>query len=265
MRDYPEEKGGRAAAMEWQRRVFREQFLLAAKLRRPCTVHCVRQHGVFMAVMKQIRDEKIAEIRAEQKKERQRQNNGDVEERGSNKETQIDEQVTENENGESESLGKLVDAFPPAIAMHSFTGTAHHVTEILKFEQSLFDPDSAQRRGHKKRAGLKAPGAKSIDSTRRPMFYFGFSHIVNVSMCSSAKSRRQGIDAIRSVTLDRLLAESDVHSSVDVEGGTAGSVAYLTAAVESKKGQEGLVEMAKLTARNGLDFLSAGTREKKPD
>uniref|UniRef100_A0A7S4N6C6 TatD related DNase n=1 Tax=Odontella aurita TaxID=265563 RepID=A0A7S4N6C6_9STRA len=279
VREYPEERGGKTAAMEWQRRVFREQFQLAAKLRRPCTVHCVRQHGVFMAVMKQIRDERMAEIAARRKRIRRRE--------ASEAKTQTDgpdgsPETSENASGsaahkdEGELVQTLADAFPPAIAMHSFTGTAHHVNEILKFEESLFgdSASSVERRGIKKKKKNKSasnktpagsPKKKDGDSAGRPpLFYFGFSHIVNVAMCSSSKSRRQGVEAVRAVPPDRLLAESDVHSSLDVGGGTAGSVAYLAASAaggsEGESRGDGLAEMARLTARNGLDFLGAAGR-----
>ena len=54
------------------------------------------------------------------------------------------------------------------------------------------------------------------------MFYFCFSHSVNHLMCTSEKARRRDMEAVRSVPSDRLLAESDVHASIDVTLGTAG-------------------------------------------
>jgi len=119
---------------------------------------------------------------------------------------------------------------PPVMAMHSFTGTAHHVQQLLKWEESLT--------------------GNSKSSQQQPMLYFGFSHIVNYAMCSSEKARRQGRLAIRAVKRDRLLAESDVHSDADVARGTAGSVAYIAWALG-----ESLESVAELTKRNGLRFL----------
>ena len=69
-------------------------------------------------------------------------------------------------------------------------------------------------------------------------------------MCSSEKSRRQGREAVCAVPLDRLMAESDVHSAHDVPVGTAGSVAYIAEALEKP-----ILEVAHLTAVNGLAFL----------
>jgi len=86
-----------------------------------------------------------------------------------------------------------------------------------------------------------------------PLFYFGFSHSVNVAMCSSLKSRTQGINAIRAVPLNRLLAESDVHCTDEVQSGTAGAIAYLAAATGTT-----VLDMAKLTMRNGMTFLATG-------
>ena len=66
------------------------------------------------------------------------------------------------------------------MALHSFSGTAHHVKELL----ALVD---------------------------YPLF-FGFSHTINVAM-----NGRRGLaaldDAIRAVPEDRLLVESDCHDA----------------------------------------------------
>jgi Tat protein secretion system quality control protein TatD with DNase activity len=116
------------------------------------------------------------------------------------------------------------DGLPPTIAMHSFTGTAHHVKELLKLEKRF--------------------------TSEEPLFYFGFSHAVNFAMCTSEKSRRKGKKAVKAVPSDRLLVESDVHSSNDLLGGTAGAIAYVAWARESS-----LIEIATSTSKNGLAFL----------
>jgi TatD DNase family protein len=118
---------------------------------------------------------------------------------------------------------------PPAMALHSFTGTAHHVQQLLQWER-----------------GLK----RLSSSNKEPLLYFGFSHAVNFAMCTSAKSRRQGRQAVRQVPRDRLLAESDVHSDGNVAAGTAGAVAYIAWALS-----EPIQVVADLTRRNGLRFL----------
>ncbi|CAJ1904505.1 unnamed protein product [Cylindrotheca closterium] len=115
---------------------------------------------------------------------------------------------------------------PPAIAMHSFTGTAHHVKELLALE-------------------------KTIVKDNKTLFYFGFSHTVNFAMCTSEKSRRKGRDAVREVPTDRLLVESDVHASDDLLAGTAGAIAYVAWAREQE-----LIAIASLSSQNGQSFLA---------
>ena len=96
------------------------------------------------------------------------------------------------------------------------------------------------------------PGATSSQDKTAPIFYFGFSHAVNVGMCSSDKSRTQNIEAIQAVPMNRLLAESDVHCTVDVETGTSGALAYLSLATGAE-----IADMADTTTKNALDFLSS--------
>lgn len=227
VRQYPAELGGKSAALELQRSVFRDQFLLAAKLRRPCTVHCVQQHGVLMRLLKEVREDALRVVR----EWKRGQTKAKAKAKGGKKESL-------NEQGGP----KLIDAFPPAIAMHSFTGTAHHVKELLAFEASLMSKEDK-------------PGATSsqdILEVTTPIFYFGFSHAVNVEMCSSDKSRTQNIEAIQAVPMNRLLAESDVHCRADVETGTSGALAYLSLATGAE-----IVDMADTTTKNALDFMSS--------
>ena len=142
-----------------------------------------------------------------------------------------------------ENCGKCL---PPAIALHSFTGTAHHVEQLLKWEASVWEQcDVGTNHG-------RIPSASSSSSSLSPLLYFGFSHAVNYAMCSSTKSRRQGVRAIAAVPRHRVLAESDVHCTTDVAAGTAGAIAYLASALG-----ESLESVADLTTRNGLAFLGS--------
>lgn len=222
VRQYPAELGGKSAALDLQRSVFRDQFLLAAKLRRPCTVHCVQQHGVLMRLLKEVREDALKVVREWKRAQAK------AKAKGGGKESL-------NEQG----APKLTDAFPTAIALHSFTGTAHHVKELLAFEASLMSKEDK-------------PDATSSQDVlvTTPIFYFGFSHAVNVFMCSSDKSRRQNIEAIQAVPMNRLLAESDVHCTADVETGTSGALAYLSLATGAE-----IVDMADTTTKNALEFL----------
>ncbi len=121
-------------------------------------------------------------------------------------------------------------SLPPAIAMHSFTGSAHHVKELLSLEKQL----------------------KVDNSISDPLFYFGFSHTVNYVMNKSDKSRRKAREAVCSVPPDRLLVESDVHSPQDLLGGTAGAIAYVAWART-----ESLHQVARGTSQNGMAFLAS--------
>eukprot|EP00980_Cylindrotheca_fusiformis_P018938 scaffold6331_cov195-Cylindrotheca_fusiformis.AAC.2 len=71
-------------------------------------------------------------------------------------------------------------------------------------------------------------------------------------MTTSEKSRRKGRDAVRAVPSDRLLVESDVHSSQDVLGGTAGAIAYVAWARDGD-----IMDIANSTSRNGLAFVTS--------
>lgn len=179
---------GKAAALEVQRQVFQQQLQLAARTRRPVSVHCVNQHGVLIRVLEDI--------------------------------------LSQDEGSDPRNL------LPPTIGMHSFTGTANQAQDLLKMETELL--------------------AKSLQ--KDPLFYFGFSHTVNYVMNTSDKSRRKGRETICSIPPNRLLVESDVHSSQDLLGGTAGAIAYVAWARN-----EPLHHIANLTARNGMAFVASVT------
>jgi len=237
VREFPKEKGGKAMALQLQKLVFRKQLELASKWSRPVTVHCVNAHGLFMEVLRNTLEE------AKESCE------GGLETRDAKK------------------LWRRM--FPPSIAMHSFTGTAHHVGEILAFEKELLYPEEAEaggKRGRQRKRrqqpelpefesrlnGESRPGSVEGNGQREMLFYFGFSHVVNHIMCTSDKACRKGMEAARSIPPNRLLVESDVHASGDVTLGTAGATAY----VAQVRG-ETLEEIARLTSRNGLRFLNS--------
>jgi TatD DNase family protein len=190
--------------MQLQKLVFSKQLQLAAQWSRPVTVHCVDAHGIFMETLWDI----LRKVKED---------------------TCCPEEV-----GEDVRKQHWRKAFPSAIAMHSFTGTAHHVNEILAFERALLDPEDEDG------------GNNAI------LFYFGVSHSINHLMCTSEKSRKKGMESIRSIPANRLLVESDVHASVDVTLGTAGAVAYAAYVRD-----ETIEDVAKLCVANGLRFLSS--------
>ena len=227
VREFPKECGGKATALQLQKLVFRKQLELAAKWSRPVTVHCVNMHGAFMEVLRDTFQETIESYNRE------------------------------NEENESMLLQRHVrKAFPPSIAMHSFTGTAHHVREILEFESEISNPDQVKNkhglRRKKKQDCDAAEETTKKDNKQESLFYFGFSHAVNHIMCTSDKAKKKGMEAVRAVPPDRLLAESDVHATSDVTLGTAGAIAYISSAR-----REELSSVAKLTTVNGLRYLSS--------
>jgi Tat protein secretion system quality control protein TatD with DNase activity len=193
---------GKQAALTIQKNVFAQQLRLAAKYQRPATIHCVDQQKVLLDVLK-----KEQQQAATSKSER---------------------------DGDATHIRM---SLPPAMALHSFSGTAHQVEQLLKWETSMTLPN-------KKASSPSQPISSS------PLLYFGFSHAINCAMSSSQKSRRQGRAAIRAVPPNRLLAESDLHRDADVLGGTVAAVAYLAWALD-----ESVEAVAERTARNGLRFL----------
>ena len=224
VREFPKEKGGKATAMALQKMVFRRQFELAARYQRPVTVHCVNAHGIFMEIMKDIYGKAKESSPAAGK-------NGD----------------------EHELKRRLRRAFPPSIAMHSFTGTAHHCNELLMFEREILYPGSMEKGGNRRRNKKReTETTDSATDTDDPIFYFGFSHAVNHLMCTSEKARKKGGEAVRAIPSERLLVESDVHCPSDVALGTAGAASYAA----NVRGLS-LEEIVTTTTTNGLRFLGS--------
>lgn len=220
---------GKSAAMAIQKRIFKKQMLLAAKLRRPVSVHCVNSHGIFLSSINELLEQKTIE----------------------------DDIPTINGNeGISDDSRRFL--LPPAIAMHSFTGTAHHVKELLDLEHRIDFPNDNTAKRRKKKPPKNRGTAENTETasppplSRPPLFYFGFSHTVNYAMCTSEKSRKKGKDAVQAVPLDRLLVESDVHSDADVAGGTVGAISYVAWARNMQ-----LRDVISATSKNGSSFLGS--------
>lgn len=142
--------------------------------------------------------------------------------------------------------GLDLSELPPVMALHSFSGTAHQVQQLLRWEDDLF----GRRKNGRKKNNRDVIVSLPSPSYEQPLIYFGFSHTINYAMCSSDKSRRQGREAIRCVPSNRLLAESDVHTHHDVFGATAGAVGYISWALNMT-----VLDVATLTRDNGLRYL----------
>lgn len=199
---------GKAAALALQRTVFALQLKLAVKYQRPVSVHCVDQYGVLLEVLHELLPTTAAES------------------------------ATNMEWSRIAFLSTCTKAtfLPPAIALHSFSGSAHQVKVLLEWEARAMQSNSNCRYTE-----------TEID---RPLLYFGFSHLINALGCNSEKTQRRALEAIRSVPRNRILSESDVHTTSDVASDTAGAVAYISTALG-----EPINLVARLVAKNGLRFL----------
>jgi Tat protein secretion system quality control protein TatD with DNase activity len=144
---------------------------------------------------------------------------------------------------------------PPVMALHSFSGSAHHVEQLLRWEDDLF---KIPTRNKNKNLPSQTQTAVRLlpECYEQPLIYFGFSYTINYAMCSSDKSRKQGREAIRRVPSNRLLAESDVQAHDSIAGATAGALGYIAWALDKN-----LIEVAELTKENGLKFLSRERRD----
>jgi Tat protein secretion system quality control protein TatD with DNase activity len=231
-------------ALQRQRKAFSDQMRLAAKLRRPVTVHCVKQHRVLLDILGETRHRAIEEFQQHR-----------IHDVNSEEKTVVEDQ--------DESY-YIKQALPPTIAMHSFTGSSQHVRELLLFEQSLTTPSVKTRKkknpnkvrnsnGIKDGSTQKVPNETiSTDTSASALIYFGFSHSINVRMCSSEKSKRQLYEAIQSIPTNRILVESDVHAPLDVMIGTVGAIDLVAEALQLP-----LIEVARLTTKNAMEFLSS--------
>lgn len=210
------ELGGKKGALDLQKHIFKRQFQLAAKYRRPVTVHCVKMHAALISILTDIRNDVWSK------------------------------------------KGNMRLAFPPTIALHSFTGSQIHVQELLKFEQSLWLKGPHELQAHKRKEHQLTQQHQNGEPI---LFYFGFSHCINYLMCSSDKSQEKGFEALQEVPHNRLLAESDVHSTNDVSIGTAGAIAYIHYALSKNKNKKfanlTFIDVAKLTTTNGIHFLKS--------
>ena len=116
---------------------------------------------------------------------------------------------------------------PPSIGLHSFSGTAHDVKQLLAL------PSCGER------------------------LYFGFSHTVNVAMGGGpgTDGHNSLLAAIRAVPTNRLLVESDVDDPSVAATATL-SAAHLIATALGKS----VEEAAALTSENGRNFLCAAQK-----
>lgn len=226
IRHHPE---GKNAGLLEQKQYFIEQFQLASKLQRGVTIHCVGYYNILLDILISMRDDALSAF----------------------KEEKMDM---------NESIGKtLKKAFPPVIAFHSFSGSTHFVKEILDLEDSIIDPkkwnhnrDKKSCRKVDKNSSDKSQNRNVAHAEDNPIFYFGFSHLINVSMSSgSTKSQRRNKEALQSIPSNRILVESDVSHFDNVMVGTIGAIDYVAKSLDRSWD-----EVFSLVASNGVRFLT---------
>jgi Tat protein secretion system quality control protein TatD with DNase activity len=231
-------RGGKAEALRLQRLAFEAQLRVACELGRAASVHCVNQHGVLLQVLRSLADDLLRARARQERRHLQGPNagpRGDGEKGWRDAEGNNDDGNRHGDGDNQDSWPSCASTLPPAIALHSFTGTAHHVQELLGWEAGLPPKLRYQVSGAydiSDDSGIAGRGDESnkndaIDDPSPPLLYFGFSHAVNAAMCISEKSLRRGREAVRAVPKERLLVESDVSDPSDVLGGTTGAIAYL--------------------------------------
>ena len=84
----------------WQMEAFQQQLSIAAALGRPASVHCVKAHGTLLDCLREPHPPWLL---------------------------QLPESQLQPRAGKAPAGARL----PPALAMHSFSGTSHQVTAIL--------------------------------------------------------------------------------------------------------------------------------------
>lgn len=170
--------------------LFVQQMIIACRLHRPVSVHCVRAHAALMQCLTERPSQWLAE--------------GLLPPRPSN------------------SSILFHDWLPPAIALHSFSGSAQQVRELL---------------------ALEGVGER---------LYFGFSHTINVAMGAQPGSTQYSslLETIRAVPEHALLIESDVDES-DLARMATALAAKLVAEARSWTVERAI----QCTAQNGMRFL----------
>jgi Tat protein secretion system quality control protein TatD with DNase activity len=248
-----------------------QQLALAAELRRPASVHCVQALGGLTSIFKALLHQSTGATNSEETAHLALLTG----ERGA-------AAVAETNAPEgSAAPTPVVPAWrrlPPAVALHSFSGTASQVAGLLRLETADAAPKpggqaTANRKARRARRGVlpptPPPGAAAVAEAERPntTFYFGFSHTINVGRGQAPTSAL--LASIRAVPDDRVLVESDeVGGSNDggegSEGSSEGALGRCAAAtvlavrlVAAAKGWT-CEEARARTAANGQRFLSAG-------
>ena len=265
---------GKKAGLHEQMQIFLQQFKLAAAMKRGVTIHCVGYHKELLNAIKQIMEDAYKSAPSKSSEEI-------IDDKSKIKSIALKpvENIARN-------------AFPPVMSFHSFSGSASFVKEICKIEEALyFSPNASHVSEATTTCKPKAPNfhchqmknnnlmthdelsmrstsilkstlekhlnsptdaTASLRLKSKPMFYFGYSHLINVSMASqSPKSIRKHKEALRSIPMERILVESDVSNSNNVVLGTIGAIKYIAKSLDKS-----IEEISYLVSNNGIRFLS---------
>ena len=198
--------------------LLREQLALAAELRRPVSVHCVRGYGHLLQLLAGLSGGGGSGGKAARRQGRAARGGGEGSSDGS---TSNNNSSGGTDNGSSSGSSVQQagggDALPPAIMLHSYGGSPEEVARFAAL------PNGAGRR-----------------------VFFSFSAAI------SARSPGKLAARIRAVPDDRLLLESDQVTPLAVDGGMADICALAAAA----KGWS-LDETARQTRANFDAFYAA--------
>ena len=241
------------------------QLELAAELRRPASVHCVQAHGGLATLFSALLQSSTGTPAREENKHL-------AEEQTSIRNPRTVEAAASTNTNEAtsreESALPLPDIpiwrrLPPAIALHSFSGSVGQLANFLALETAAVHNSSkhkAKKAGGKKSAAQPGTPAPVEAAPPHTTFYFGFSHTINVGAGQVASTAL--LATIRAVPDDRLLIESDevggVLSNEDgALGRCAGAMVRAVQLVADAKGWS-CEEAAARTSANAQRFLSAG-------
>jgi len=238
-----------------------QQLELAAELRRPASVHCVQAHGGLATLLSTLLQSPSRTRAYEESK-----HSGVQTDAQASRNLLIDEATAPSfTNAMPKPEDTLRPApvipiwrrLPPAIALHSFSGSVGQVANFLALETAAVQHSTKHKEKNAAKSGSPATGEATPQNTT---IYFGFSHTINVGSGQVASAAL--LATIRAVPDDRVLVESD-----EVGGGTpnddgvlgrcAGAMARAVELVADAKGWT-CEEAASRTSANAQRFLSSG-------
>ena len=211
--------------MEKQLEVFEAQLDLAAELKRPVSVHGVRCPAkLFQVFQERAKGLSVGLSSKERRKKYKEERLGGVEAGGGGGGDDHHHAALSSRNSARSDIEPSLEntaalnKWPPAIMLHSFSGSPDLIKSLLKL------PSSVSRR-----------------------FYFSFSRAVN---CRTACDEHKTLERIACVPDDRVLIESDLHDMKHIDAACLSACEMVARA----KGWASC-EAARLTGQNARSFL----------